>query len=314
MDRPPTLDTRGRILRTALDLFAAHGYQRTSLREIADRLGLTKAGVLYHFPSKEHLLVALAEPLLSDLEAALDRAARLPWPAARWAALAGWLDTLLAHRRPLGTLYHDMTLLARGSTYARIMQLALQAYGLVAGADATRLERIRAVQAVAMLGDPIVFFTDVPDDQLRADMLDGVARLLGESPPGQSPATGGYGPPAARPGAEAAEPAGGTASGPADAVGAPAGIARSTGTGSSTGTNSATGTDPSTGAGRRGAGRPPALSVEQIRTARSMHTRGSHTVDQIAANLGVSRATVYRHLRGTRSTSPAINETVSETN
>ncbi|MFC6017169.1 helix-turn-helix domain-containing protein [Plantactinospora solaniradicis] len=42
-----------------------------------------------------------------------------------------------------------------------------------------------------------------------------------------------------------------------------------------------------------------------------MHARGAHTVDQIAAHLGVSRATVYRHLRGGAvPTSPVNNETV----
>lgn len=273
MDRPPAHDTRGRILRTALDLFAAHGYQRTSLRQIADRLGLTKAGILYHFPSKEHLLVALAEPLVSDLEASLDRAARLPWPASRWAALEGWLDTLLRHRRPLGTLYHDMTLLARGTTYARVMRLAMQAYDLVAGPGATRIERIRAIQATGMLGDPIVFFADVPDEVLRGDMLDGVARLLGQPAP---PPTG---PPAPAP---AATP--------------------SSAAGSSTSAGPAITPDPGPGrprpARRRQAGRPPVLSGEQVRVIRAMHAAGVHTVDQIAVRLGVSRATIYRHLRG----------------
>ncbi|GAB3972736.1 TetR family transcriptional regulator [Plantactinospora veratri] len=264
MDGPPALDTRSRILRTALDLFGAQGYQRTSLRQIADRLGLTKAGILYHFPSKEHLLVALAEPLVSDLEAALERAARLPWPAARWAALEGWVDTLLRHRRPLGTLYHDMTLLARGSTYARIMRLASKAYDLVAGPGATRLERIRAIQATGMLGDPIVFFADVPDDELRAALLDGAVRLLSEPPP--RPGTERT----AEPGADqAAEPGGDRQAGPERVR-------------------------PNR---RRRAGRPPGLSADQVRTARAMHGAGLHTVDQIAASLGVSRATLYRHLR-----------------
>ncbi|AVT30625.1 TetR family transcriptional regulator [Plantactinospora sp. BC1] len=268
MDRPPALDTRSRILRTALDLFGAQGYQRTSLRQIADRLGLTKAGILYHFPSKEHLLVALAEPLVSDLEAALERAAQLPWPAARWAALEGWLDTLLRHRRPLGTLYHDMTLLARGSTYARIMRLATRAYDLVAGPGATRLERIRAIQATGMLGDPIVFYADVPDDELRAALLDGAVRLLSE--PAPRAGTDRTGERAAEPGGErAAERGGERQSGPERVR-------------------------PSR---RRRAGRPPGLSAEQVRTARAMHGAGLHTVDQIAASLGVSRATLYRHLR-----------------
>ncbi|MEQ4303186.1 TetR family transcriptional regulator [Plantactinospora sp. B6F1] len=304
MERSPALDTRSRILRTALDLFGAQGYQRTSLRQIADRLGLTKAGILYHFPTKEHLLVALAEPLVSDLEAALDRAARLPWPAARWAALEGWVDTLLRHRRPLKTLYHDLTLLARGSTYTRIMRLATRAYDLVAGADATRLERIRAIQATGMLGDPIVFFADVPDDELRAALLDGATRLLGAPPPSRdaptsiAPAPPSDAPappsPAPAPSSDAPEPASDSPAPPsltpAPPSPAPAGWHA--------------GPERLQPGRRRRAGRPPGLSAEQVRAARAMHGAALHTVDQIAASLGVSRATLYRHLRAAEPSRP----------
>ncbi|MEK8105563.1 helix-turn-helix domain-containing protein [Micromonospora sp. M12] len=78
MTADPADDTRTRIQRAALDLFAEHGYQRTSLRQIGERLRLTKAAILYHFPAKENLLAALVEPLLADLEALLDSAGRNP--------------------------------------------------------------------------------------------------------------------------------------------------------------------------------------------------------------------------------------------
>jgi AcrR family transcriptional regulator len=43
-------------------------------------------------------------------------------------------------------------------------------------------------------------------------------------------------------------------------------------------------------------GRPRALTGEKVAAARRMYEAGSHTVDEIAHALGVSRATVYRHL------------------
>ena len=43
----------------ALDLFTEQGYDGTSLREIAERLGVTKAALYYHFESKEDILMAL---------------------------------------------------------------------------------------------------------------------------------------------------------------------------------------------------------------------------------------------------------------
>ncbi|MGC4789192.1 TetR family transcriptional regulator [Micromonospora sp. DT178] len=241
-------DTRTRILRAALDLFAEHGYQRTSLRQIAERLRLTKAAILYHFPAKEHLLAALVEPLVADLEALLDAAEAGPAERARWTVLEGWVDTILGHRRPLGMLFHDIALVGRGDTYHRLMRIAMRANDLIAGPDAGRRERVRAVQAVAACSDPVVFFTDIPVEVLRADMLDGVRQLLGD-PPEDLP-TGDFG--------------------------------------------AATGGDAPRG--RRRPGRPQAMGPEQVEAARRMYAEGRQSADEIAAALGVSRATVYRHL------------------
>lgn len=48
---------REEILDAALDLFARNGYDRTSVREVARLTGLTQAGLLHHFSSKEELFV-----------------------------------------------------------------------------------------------------------------------------------------------------------------------------------------------------------------------------------------------------------------
>jgi AcrR family transcriptional regulator len=55
----PRGSTRERILDIALELFNEHGYDKTSLREIAERLGTTKAALYYHFERKEDILLAL---------------------------------------------------------------------------------------------------------------------------------------------------------------------------------------------------------------------------------------------------------------
>jgi AcrR family transcriptional regulator len=52
-------DTRDRILDVALELFTEQGYDGTSLRQIAEQLGVTKAALYYHFVSKEDILMAL---------------------------------------------------------------------------------------------------------------------------------------------------------------------------------------------------------------------------------------------------------------
>jgi AcrR family transcriptional regulator len=54
-------DTREKIRSVALELFAERGYDATSLREIAERLGVTKAALYYHFKSKEDIVASLFE-------------------------------------------------------------------------------------------------------------------------------------------------------------------------------------------------------------------------------------------------------------
>jgi AcrR family transcriptional regulator len=50
---------RAEILRRALDSFAERGFQGSSLREIADAVGISPAGILHHFSTKEALLAAV---------------------------------------------------------------------------------------------------------------------------------------------------------------------------------------------------------------------------------------------------------------
>lgn len=60
--RSPEARQRQRdILHTATDTFAARGYNNASLAEIADRAGLTQAGVLHYFRSKALLLTSVLE-------------------------------------------------------------------------------------------------------------------------------------------------------------------------------------------------------------------------------------------------------------
>src|SRR5208283_2368424 len=62
-------DTRARIRHVALELFAEQGYERTSLREIAERLGVTKAALYYHFKSKEDIVRSFTEDHFARLDA-----------------------------------------------------------------------------------------------------------------------------------------------------------------------------------------------------------------------------------------------------
>ena len=60
-------DTRTQIQRVALCRFTDDGYDKTSLREIAEDLGVTKAALYYHFRTKEDILTSLITDLSSSV-------------------------------------------------------------------------------------------------------------------------------------------------------------------------------------------------------------------------------------------------------
>jgi AcrR family transcriptional regulator len=68
-------DTRDRILSVALRLFASQGYANTSLRQIADELGVTKAALYFHFKTKEDIVNGILSGYLDGLSALIATAA-----------------------------------------------------------------------------------------------------------------------------------------------------------------------------------------------------------------------------------------------
>ena len=61
-------DTRERIQGIALERFTTNGYDQTSLREIAEDLGVTKAALYHHFKTKEEILDSLLSQAASELD------------------------------------------------------------------------------------------------------------------------------------------------------------------------------------------------------------------------------------------------------
>jgi AcrR family transcriptional regulator len=92
--------TRERILDVALDLFTDQGFDGTSMREIAERLGISKPAIYYHFASKEEILMALHLRLHEFGKAALTQLAAQTVTLQLWASLLNeLLDQMLAQRK-----------------------------------------------------------------------------------------------------------------------------------------------------------------------------------------------------------------------
>ena len=92
--------TRERILDVALDLFTDQGFDGTSMREIAERLHLSKPSIYYHFASKDEILMALHMRLHEFGKAALARLTGQPVTLQAWGSLLNeLLDQMLAQRK-----------------------------------------------------------------------------------------------------------------------------------------------------------------------------------------------------------------------
>lgn len=59
--RPETAEKRQRILEAAMAIFGTKGYNNGSLLEIGEQAGMSQAGVVHHFGSKDQLLIAMLE-------------------------------------------------------------------------------------------------------------------------------------------------------------------------------------------------------------------------------------------------------------
>jgi AcrR family transcriptional regulator len=92
--------TRERILDVALDLFTDQGFDGTSMREIAERLHISKPAIYYHFASKEEILMALHLRLHEFGKAALARLSGQAVTLQVWGSLLNeLLDQMLAQRK-----------------------------------------------------------------------------------------------------------------------------------------------------------------------------------------------------------------------
>jgi AcrR family transcriptional regulator len=141
-------DTRERIRAVALELFAEQGYEKTSLREIAERLGVTKAALYYHFKSKEDIVASLFHDVQQEVEKII------AWGDAR--------PRTPETRRELIRRYAAMAR-DQGSALIRFMQDNHTAVQEVKAADEVRERFLRLAQLVT---DPEAALAD----QLRARM------------------------------------------------------------------------------------------------------------------------------------------------
>jgi AcrR family transcriptional regulator len=168
-------DTREEIREVALQLFATKGFEQTSLREIAERLDITKAALYYHFPSKDELLGDIVEPLVTDLAGFLAEAARLLRQGER-AVLEAYFDLCQRYRLLFRGVLHDLTVLAKVRILPEVLQRRAELDRILVGSD-DPADLSRAVVALGGLQDCAVLMDD-PVESYRTAAIDAALRAL----------------------------------------------------------------------------------------------------------------------------------------
>lgn len=163
----------------ALDLFCQRGYEGTSLRQIADRMGFSVAALYYYFRAKSELLSLLAQPYLDELEAVIAEAeAQSPLHARGGAkVLDRYLDVLLANPRLTRFLEQDLAVQAQPDG-VRLDRLTERLRTSLAGPDAQPSDLVRASAALGALRRPVLRLRELDLLALREQILDQSLRLL----------------------------------------------------------------------------------------------------------------------------------------
>lgn len=173
--------TRQRLLEVAIELFRQHSVAGTSLQMISDALGLTKSAIYHHFRTREELLDAILEPVLTELAVLVEEAELQRTPRARADRMLVGYAALAASRRNLisvlsGDPYVTELVRARSewsSTVARQMRLLADVEPGVGGQVNAAI--VMSGFAGAARGD----FEALDDDALREQLTAAGRRALG---------------------------------------------------------------------------------------------------------------------------------------
>ena len=178
MTPEPSTDTRSRIQSAALELFIHQGFTATSLQQVADRVGVTKAALYYHFPSKSDLARSIFIPWKEDLDRFLDDAEANPDRPPR-ELISDAFDVLVRHREAFTAMMADGSILTHVDLVTWTKEWADRLQRLFLGPFPTMYDRVRVSIAFGGLNDAIFLLGDAPVEVVKPAAIDAVCAAIG---------------------------------------------------------------------------------------------------------------------------------------
>lgn len=174
----PRSDTRARIQGVARELFNEKGVQRTSLQDIAARLGITKPALYYHFESRDDLVRSILAPMVEAGErfVAGHEQNRTATPRE---LIEGYFDYHYEHRADMLLALSELTTLADLGLIDQVLAWRDRLTRLVFGEHPTLEQSTRSVIAFGGLQDCCLQFPDAPPEGLRRFSVEGALAALG---------------------------------------------------------------------------------------------------------------------------------------
>ena len=157
---------REQILASALELFRKQGYDRTSLREISERLGISKSGLYHHFEAKDDLISSLVSPLLDRIH---EIAATPPVGTDEdlRAFLATYIDTFIENREVLSLLANDVGVRNHSRVSQRLARVNDEIYHHITGVEPELGATVRAAQVLIGLQGAIIRYAAADPEVVR---------------------------------------------------------------------------------------------------------------------------------------------------
>jgi AcrR family transcriptional regulator len=182
-------DTRSRLRELALQLFAEQGYEKTSLREIAERLGVTKAALYYYFKSKEDIVRSLVEDYYTELDDLIAWARTQPTNAATRAEIVGrYLDIVVNGTQVFRMLHQNQAAVSglaaakeRGALFRERMDALVDVLTEPGG---SLRDQVRATSCLVTISLGFMNFEHRASSpgELRAALLDVALELVDAAP------------------------------------------------------------------------------------------------------------------------------------
>lgn len=165
-------NTRQRIQDVALDLFAERGYEKTSLREIAEHLDVTKAALYYHFKTKEDILDSIFEDLTRPIDELIEWAGEQPPTLeTKKEILRRYGDALAGAERLFRFMQENQATMRDLRTGEDFKTRMLRLLALLRDPDAPLADQVRCFSALFSMHGGMFVLKDVegdPEDKRKA--------------------------------------------------------------------------------------------------------------------------------------------------